>query len=79
VDTYASHVLSRVFFKPGVTGVRQVGGRSDLNWDESVRLDLYYLENWSLTGDLIILWRTVNVLLPPNERTEVKLAEVAAA
>jgi lipopolysaccharide/colanic/teichoic acid biosynthesis glycosyltransferase len=35
-----------------------VSGRSDLPWDEAVRLDLYYVENWSLIQDLVILWRT---------------------
>ena len=40
----------------------QVNGRSNLDWDESVRLDLYYVENWSLTGDLVIMWRTLRVL-----------------
>jgi lipopolysaccharide/colanic/teichoic acid biosynthesis glycosyltransferase len=43
----------------------QVSGRSDLSWDASVRLDLYYVENWSLMGDLIILWRTAKVLIRP--------------
>jgi lipopolysaccharide/colanic/teichoic acid biosynthesis glycosyltransferase len=43
-----------------------VNGRSDLSWEESVRLDLYYVENWSLTGDLVILWRTARVLLHPT-------------
>jgi lipopolysaccharide/colanic/teichoic acid biosynthesis glycosyltransferase len=44
----------------------QVNGRSDLSWDESVRLDLYYVENWSLTGDIVILWRTFRVLVHPT-------------
>jgi lipopolysaccharide/colanic/teichoic acid biosynthesis glycosyltransferase len=44
--------------KPGVTGLWQISGRSDLTWDESVRLDLRYVENWSLTLDLMILWKT---------------------
>ena len=48
--------------KPGMTGLWQVSGRSDLSWDESVRLDLYYVENWSLTSDLIILWRTARAV-----------------
>ena len=63
VDGYASHVHRRLFIKPGLTGMWQVNGRSDLSWDESVRLDLYYVENWSLTGDLVILWRTLRVLV----------------
>lgn len=65
VDEYEEHVHRRLYIKPGLTGMWQVGGRSDLSWDESVRLDLYYVENWSLTGDLIIIWRTFKVLLNP--------------
>ncbi|NNC11898.1 sugar transferase [Planctomonas sp. JC2975] len=65
VDAYEGAVHRRLFIKPGLTGMWQIGGRSDLTWDESVRLDLYYVENWSLTGDLIILWRTAKVLVHP--------------
>jgi lipopolysaccharide/colanic/teichoic acid biosynthesis glycosyltransferase len=43
----------------------QINGRSELNWRDSVRLDLYYVENWSLAGDLIILWRTAKMLINP--------------
>jgi lipopolysaccharide/colanic/teichoic acid biosynthesis glycosyltransferase len=42
-----------------------VSGRSELSWEDSVRLDLYYVENWSLTGDVIILWRTVKAVIRP--------------
>ncbi len=66
VEGYERHVHRRLYIKPGLTGMWQVNGRSDLSWDESVRLDLYYVENWSLTGDLIILWRTFRVLLAPT-------------
>ena len=66
VEGYESHVHRRLYIKPGLTGMWQVNGRSDLSWDESVRLDLYYVENWSLTGDLVILWRTLRVLLHPT-------------
>jgi len=55
---YAEHVRRRLVVKPGVTGLWQVNGRSDLNWEESVRLDLRYVENWSLALDLLILWKT---------------------
>ncbi len=65
VEGYERHVHRRLYIKPGLTGMWQVNGRSDLSWDESVRLDLYYVENWSLTGDLIILWRTFRVLTHP--------------
>jgi len=63
VEEYERHVRRRLFIKPGLTGMWQVNGRSDLDWEESVRLDLYYVENWSLTGDLLILWRTARVVL----------------
>jgi exopolysaccharide biosynthesis polyprenyl glycosylphosphotransferase len=58
VETYASDVRRRLLVKPGMTGLWQINGRSDLSWDESVRFDLYYVENWSVMSDLIILWRT---------------------
>jgi len=56
-------VFRRQLVKPGMTGLWQVSGRSDLNWDESVRLDLYYTENWSLGGDFVIILRTVLAVL----------------
>ena len=59
---YAEHVRRRLVVKPGLTGLWQVSGRSDLSWDESVRLDLRYVENWSLALDLQILWKTVGVV-----------------
>lgn len=65
VEGYENHVHRRLYIKPGLTGMWQVNGRSDLSWEESVRLDLYYVENWSLTGDLVIMWRTLRVLLHP--------------
>lgn len=65
VAEYETPVHRRLYIKPGLTGLWQINGRSDLSWDESVRLDLYYVENWSLAGDLMILWRTVRVMLRP--------------
>jgi exopolysaccharide biosynthesis polyprenyl glycosylphosphotransferase len=59
VERYNPHVHRRLLVKPGMTGLWQVSGRSDLSWDETVRLDLYYVENWSLTLDLAIIARTV--------------------
>lgn len=53
----------RLFVKPGLTGLWQVSGRSDLTWEESVRLDLRYVENWTLTWDIYIMWRTLSVVL----------------
>jgi exopolysaccharide biosynthesis polyprenyl glycosylphosphotransferase len=62
VEQYEDIAYRRLLVKPGITGLWQVSGRSDLSWEESVRLDLYYVENWSLTGDLIILLRTVRAV-----------------
>lgn len=59
VAQYERHVHRRLLIKPGVTGLWQVSGRSDLSWEESVRLDLSYVENWSLSGDLILILKTV--------------------
>ena len=58
---YAEHVRRRLVVKPGLTGLWQVNGRSDLSWEESVRLDLRYVENWSFALDLQILWKTISV------------------
>jgi lipopolysaccharide/colanic/teichoic acid biosynthesis glycosyltransferase len=52
-------VRRRLVVKPGMTGLWQVSGRSDLSWEETVRLDLRYVENWSVALDLQILARTV--------------------
>ncbi|MGP5220308.1 sugar transferase [Arthrobacter rhombi] len=65
VADYEGHTYRRLYIKPGVTGLWQVSGRSDLDWEESVRLDLYYVENWSATGDLMIMWRTFKVMINP--------------
>ena len=58
VDRYGAGVERRLLVKPGLTGLWQISGRADLSWDESIRLDLRYVENWSLALDLTILWRT---------------------
>lgn len=62
VDQYERYVERRLLVMPGITGLWQVSGRSDLAWEESVRLDLYYVENWSLIQDLTILTRTVKAV-----------------
>lgn len=59
VMSYDGKVYRRLYIKPGITGLWQVSGRSDLDWDDTVRLDLRYVENWSIIGDLVILWRTL--------------------
>jgi exopolysaccharide biosynthesis polyprenyl glycosylphosphotransferase len=60
---YAAHVRRRLMVKPGMTGLWQVNGRSTLTWDEAVRLDLRYVENWSFVLDLQILWKTGSAVL----------------
>ncbi|GAA5083429.1 sugar transferase [Microbacterium yannicii] len=66
VREYDGKVYRRLFIKPGITGLWQVSGRSDLSWEESVRLDLRYVENWSVTSDLMIMWRTAKVMIAPE-------------
>jgi exopolysaccharide biosynthesis polyprenyl glycosylphosphotransferase len=65
VRNYEGRVFRRLYIKPGITGLWQVSGRSDLSWEDSVALDLRYVENWSVTLDLMIMWRTVKVMLRP--------------
>jgi exopolysaccharide biosynthesis polyprenyl glycosylphosphotransferase len=55
---YGDYVRRRLAVRPGITGLWQVSGRSDLPWEEAVRLDLRYVENWSFALDLQILWKT---------------------
>ena len=61
--SYGSDMRRRLRVRPGMTGLWQVSGRSDLSWDETVRLDLYYVDNWSMVQDLNILVRTVSAVL----------------
>jgi exopolysaccharide biosynthesis polyprenyl glycosylphosphotransferase len=62
-DTYDCDVSRRLLVKPGITGLWQVSGRSDLAWSEAVRLDLSYVDNWSMVGDLLIVLKTVGAVL----------------
>lgn len=62
VEAYENDVRRRLLVKPGLTGLWQVSGRSNLSWQDSVRLDLYYVENWSLADDLLIILRTVRAV-----------------
>jgi len=55
---YGNQAMRRLAVKPGITGLWQVNGRSNLPWDEAVRLDVSYVENWSFLLDLQILWKT---------------------
>lgn len=63
VENYQSHVHRRLMVRPGLTGLWQVSGRSLLSWDDTVRLDLYYVENWSVAGDVAILLKTFRAVL----------------
>lgn len=63
VELYDPKASRRLVVKPGMSGLWQVSGRSNLSWDDAIRLDLYYVENWSLTGDIIILLRTARAVL----------------
>jgi exopolysaccharide biosynthesis polyprenyl glycosylphosphotransferase len=62
VDAYSDAAKRKFLVRPGMTGLWQVSGRSDLSWEESVRLDLRYVENWSPAMDLVILWKTVSAV-----------------
>ena len=66
VATWGTNVERRQLVKPGLTGLWQVSGRSELSWEESVRLDLHYAENWSLSGDAVIILRTIYTVLKPS-------------
>ena len=63
VERYGFDMHRRFLVKPGLTGLWQVSGRSDLSWDDSVRIDVRYVENWSLTFDFMILWKTFGAVL----------------
>jgi lipopolysaccharide/colanic/teichoic acid biosynthesis glycosyltransferase len=59
VSQYDREIARRLLVRPGITGLWQVSGRSDLSWEDSVRLDLYYVERWSLALDALIIWKTL--------------------
>jgi exopolysaccharide biosynthesis polyprenyl glycosylphosphotransferase len=63
VEQYGSDMHRRFLVKPGLTGLWQVSGRSDLSWDDSVRIDVRYVENWSLAFDFMILCKTAGAVL----------------
>ena len=66
VSEYDRRELRRLAVTPGLSGLWQVSGRSDLEWADGIRLDLYYVENWSMTQDLQILWRTAKAVVSPS-------------
>ncbi|MGH3870133.1 MAG: sugar transferase [Pseudonocardiaceae bacterium] len=63
VAEYSRDAQRKLLVKPGLTGLWQISGRSDLSWEESIRLDLRYVENWSLALDALILWKTVGAVV----------------
>jgi exopolysaccharide biosynthesis polyprenyl glycosylphosphotransferase len=63
VEAYDCDLQRRLLVKPGITGLWQVSGRSDLSWDDAVRLDLSYIDNWSMSGDLVIIAKTLRAVL----------------
>ncbi len=63
VAQYDVAARRRLHVRPGMTGLWQVSGRSDLSWEHAIRLDLYYVDHWSMLQDLHILWRTLFVVL----------------
>ena len=63
VETYDGTVSRRLLVKPGITGLWQVSGRSDLSWEDTVRLDLSYVDNWSMMGDILIIAKTLKAVV----------------
>jgi exopolysaccharide biosynthesis polyprenyl glycosylphosphotransferase len=63
VDMYDDLVRRRLLVRPGITGLWQISGRSNLSWEESVRFDLSYVENWSMLNDLVIVAKTLRVVV----------------
>ncbi|OYO07189.1 polyprenyl glycosylphosphotransferase [Enemella evansiae] len=67
VALYEDQALRRLIVQPGMTGLWQVSGRSTLSWEDALRLDLFYVRNWSLLADLVILLRTFRAVALPGE------------
>ncbi|MCR6493751.1 sugar transferase [Cellulomonas sp. P24] len=63
VEQYGEAMRRRLLVRPGATGLWQISGRTELSWEDAVKLDLRYVENWSIALDLMILWKTVNVVI----------------
>ncbi len=66
VEFYDDDAHRRLMVRPGMSGLWQVSGRSALAWDDAIRLDLFYVENWSLVGDVAILLRTFKAVFAPG-------------
>ena len=63
IPHYTAEQRRRHELRPGITGLWQISGRSDLSWEDSVRLDLSYVENWSMVSDLVIAMSTAKAVL----------------
>ena len=63
VVRYEVDATRRLRVRPGLTGLWQISGRSDLSWEDTVRLDLYYVDNWSLIQDMVILLKTISAVV----------------
>ena len=63
VELYDDTASRRLLTKPGMTGLWQVNGRSSLTWEEALRFDLFYVENWTLSMDIRVLFRTLRVVI----------------
>ncbi|HAM44752.1 MAG TPA: exopolysaccharide biosynthesis polyprenyl glycosylphosphotransferase, partial [Propionibacteriaceae bacterium] len=66
VAHYDKDARRRLDVRPGLTGLWQVSGRSDLSWEDTVRLDNYYVDNWSMVQDLMILGKTARAVVAPS-------------
>ncbi|WP_308193828.1 sugar transferase [Microbacterium sp. SS28] len=67
VALYTDSARRRLMTRPGITGLWQVSGRSAMSWEDAVRLDLYYVENWTMLGDAGILAKTVKAVVAPGQ------------
>ena len=63
LERYGEHAADYLMVKPGITGMWQVSGRSDIDYDERVSLDSWYVRNWSVWIDILLLWRTFRVVI----------------
>lgn len=70
LDRYSPEQARRHHVKPGLTGLAQVSGRNTVEWDERLRLDVHYVDNHSIPGDLQLIWRTIRPVVSRNGVTE---------
>jgi len=68
IEKYQAHHLKTLNIKPGATGIAQISGNSDLKFEEEARLDLYYIENWSILWDIKIILKTILFLLKKQDK-----------